>query len=84
MGEYGTKPMPSSRTVASTSFSSTSRVHSDHSVCSAVIGCTACAARIVAGDASEMPRCRTLPAGTSSASAPQVSSIGVERSTRCW
>ena len=77
MGEYGTNPMPSSRTVASTSFSSRSRVHSDHSVCSAVIGCTACALRIVAGDASEMPRWRTLPASTSSASAPHVSSIGV-------
>ena len=47
--------MPRSRTVSRTPSSSTSRVHSDHSVCSAVTGCTACARRIVSGAASEMP-----------------------------
>ena len=36
------------------------------------------------GAASEMPRWRTLPACTSSAIAPQVSSTGVWGSTRCW
>ena len=53
--------MPSSRTVGRIS-SSGSRVHSEYSVCSAVIGCTACARRIVAGAASDSPRWRTLPA----------------------
>ena len=65
-------------------FSSTSRVHSDHSVCSAVTGCTAFARRMVSADASLSPSCRTLPAATSSLIAPQVSSIGTVRSMRCW
>ena len=56
--------------------SSGSRVHSEYSVCSAAIGCTACARRIVVGAASDRPRKRTLPARTSSAIAPTVSSIG--------
>ena len=67
--------MPSSRHVASTS-SSGSRVHREYSDCTAAIGCTAWARRIVAGDASEIPRWRTLPASTSSDSAPKVSSTG--------
>ena len=41
-------------------------------------------AGMVAGAASESPRCRTLPAFTSSAIAPMVSSIGMLGSTRCW
>ena len=77
-GLYATKPMPSSRTVGRIS-SSGSRLHSEYSVCSAAIGCTACARRIVAGAASDKPRKRTLPARTSSAIAPTVSSIGVSR-----
>ena len=83
-GEYATKPIPSSRTVSSTSLSSGSRDHSEYSLCSAVTGCTACARRIVSGDASDRPMCRTLPASTSSAIAPTVSSIGTVLSTRCW
>ena len=75
--------MPSSRTVGSTA-SSGSRVHSEYSVCSAEIGCTACARRIVSGEASESPRWRTLPCSTSSFIAPTVSSIGTVLSTRCW
>ena len=59
-GEYGTRPIPSSRRVGRTS-SSTSRVHSEYSVCTAVIGCTACARRIVSGAASLSPMWRTLP-----------------------
>src|SRR5712664_151113 len=43
-GLYATNPMPSSRTVGRIS-SSTSRLHSEYSVCRAVIGCTACARR---------------------------------------
>ena len=59
-GEYGTKPMPSSRNSGSTS-GSWSRVHSEYSDCSAVIGCTACARRIVSTHASDSPMWRTLP-----------------------
>ena len=75
--------MPSSRQVSRIS-SSGSRVQSEYSDWSAEIGCTACARRIVAADASDRPRWRTLPAVTSSAIAPTVSSIGVFASTRCW
>ena len=59
-------------------------LQTEYSLWSAVIGWTACARRIVAAAASESPRCRTLPARTSSAMAPTVSSIGVRTSTRCW
>ena len=41
-------PMPSSRAVGTTS-ASMSRLHSDHSLCSAAIGCTALARRSVSG-----------------------------------
>ena len=75
--------MPSSRSVGRIS-SSRSRVKSEYSVCSAVIGCVAWARRIVSADASDSPRWRTLPASTSSAMAPTVSSIGTDLSTRCW
>ncbi len=51
-GEYGTKPMPSSRSSGSSSASG-SRVHREYSVCSAASGCTAWARRIVSGPASE-------------------------------
>ena len=67
--------MPSSRSSGSSSASG-SRVHSEYSVCSAVIGWTAWARRIVSGPASDRPMCRTLPSATSSARAPTVSSIG--------
>ena len=75
--------MPSSRQVARTSFSG-SRVKSEYSLWTALIGRVAWARRMVAGAASEMPKKRTLPAATSSAIAPQVSSTGTEVSTRCW
>ena len=61
-----------------------SRVKREYSVCSAVIGWMACARRIVVAEASDRPRWRTLPAATSSAIAPTVSSIGTVLSTRCW
>ena len=64
--------------------SSSERSHSEYSVCSAEIGCTATALRIVSAPASESPRWRTLPSCTSSAIAPTVSSIGTSGSTRCW
>ena len=76
--------MPSSRTVSSTPLSSTSRVNSEYSLCTAVSGAVACAFRMLAADASLMPRWRTLPACTSSPSAPNVSSTGTFGSTRCW
>jgi hypothetical protein len=60
-GLNATMPMPSSRHVGTIS-SSMSRLHSDHSLCSAAIGCTAAARRIVSTEASDRPRCRTLPA----------------------
>ena len=82
-GLNGTKPMPSSRQVASTPASG-SRVHSEYSLCTAAIGCTACARRIVSGLASDRPSVRTLPSLTSAAIAPTVSSIGTSGSTRCW
>ena len=75
--------MPSSRSVGSTS-ASTSRLHSEYSVWSAVTGWTACARRIVSGAASLSPMWRILPSCTSSASAPTVSSIGASGSMRCW
>ena len=53
-GLYGTKPMPSSRQVERISPSG-SRVHSEYSLCSAVIGYVACARRIVFAPASERP-----------------------------
>ena len=59
-------------------------LQSEYSLCSAVIGCTACARRMVSGAASDRPRWRTLPASTSSFIAPTVSSIGTVLSTRCW
>ena len=49
-----------------------SRVHSEYSDCSAVIGCTAWARRMVSGPASDRPMWRTLPSATSSARAPTV------------
>ncbi len=58
--------MPSSRIVGRISASS-SRVHSEYSVCSAVIGCVAWARRIVSGFASLRPMWRILPAATCSA-----------------
>ncbi len=39
---------------------STSRLHSEYSICTAAIGCTAWARRIVAAPASQMPRCLHL------------------------
>jgi hypothetical protein len=75
--------MPSSRMTGRIS-SSRSRVNREYSVWSAVIGWVACALRMFAAEASESPRCRTLPAATSSAIAPTVSSIGTLLSTRCW
>ena len=57
-----------------------SRLNSEYSVCRAAIGCTATARRTVSADASDSPRWRTLPAATSSAIAPTVSSIGTSGS----
>src|SRR3954467_6817513 len=58
--------MPSSRSSGRIS-ASTSRVHSEYSVCRALTGCTACARRMVSGLASDRPMCRILPSATSSA-----------------
>src|SRR5438309_1617515 len=60
-----------------------SRLQSDHSLWSALIGWTACARRIVSPAASDRPRWRTLPAATSSAMAPTVSSMGTLGSAPC-
>ena len=68
-GLYATKPMPSSRMAGSTD-SSASRANSEYSDCTAEIGCTAFARRMVAEPASLNPRKRTFPASTSSAIAP--------------
>lgn len=50
---------------------SASRVHSDHSSCTAVMGCTACAARRSWALTSLRPRYRTLPCFTSSCDCKQ-------------
>src|SRR6266545_149537 len=63
---------------------STSRVHREYSVCTAVTGWTACARRIVAGLALGQADVADLALAISSASAPTVSSMGVFGSTRCW
>ena len=55
------------------------RSNSEYSLCSAAIGCTACARRMVSSPASERPRWRILPAATSAAMAPTTSSIGTLR-----
>jgi hypothetical protein len=80
-GLNGTKAIPSSRHAVIT-VASGSRVQSEYSDWSAVIGWTACARRSVATDTSESPRKRTLPAATNSLIAPTDSSIGTSRSTR--
>ena len=82
-GLNGTKPMPSSARVGSTSGSG-SRVHNEYSLCTAVTGWTAWARRMVAAPASDSPKWRTLPACTSSPTVPATSSTGTSGSTRCW
>jgi hypothetical protein len=57
-GLNGTKPMPSSSRVGSTSVSG-SRHHREYSLCTAAIGWTACARRVVAAPASDRPKCLT-------------------------
>ena len=81
-GLNGTKPMPSSSSVGSTSASG-SRHHSEYSLWSAVTGWTACARRIVCTPASERPKCFTLPSRIRSFTAPATSSMGTSGSTRC-
>lgn len=56
----------------------------EYSLCTAETGWTAWAARIVAADASDRPKCLTLPSATSSPTVPATSSIGTSGSTRCW
>ncbi len=74
--------MPSSLQASSTAISA-SRVHSEYSLCSAVIGWTACALRSVEAETSEMPMVLTLPSFTRSDSAPMLSSTGTRLSQRC-
>ena len=50
--------------------SSISRVQIDHSICTAVMGCTACALLIVSGLASDRPIYLTFPSFTSFLSSP--------------
>jgi len=52
------------------------RLISEYSICSAAIGWTACARRMVSAPISDSPMWRTYPALTISAMAPTVSSIG--------
>ena len=59
------------------------RVQSEYSVCSAAMGCTACARRSVPADTSDRPMLRILPSRTRSASAPTLSSMGTRLSQRC-
>ncbi|KAG1530533.1 hypothetical protein G6F50_017253 [Rhizopus delemar] len=82
-GLNGTKPMPSSCRVGSSSRSG-SRHHSEYSLCTAVTGCTACARRTVAALASDRPKWPTLPSAIRARTVPATSSIGTFGSTRCW
>jgi hypothetical protein len=82
-GLYGTKPMPSSSSVGSTSASGL-RHHNEYSLCTAVTGWTAWARRMVAALASDIPKCFTLPALMSSPTVPATSSMGTSGLTRCW
>ena len=83
-GLKATKAAPISRQASSTAISGL-RVHSEYSVCTAAIGCTAWARRSVAADTSDRPSARTLPSSTRRDIAPTESSIGTWffRSTRC-
>jgi hypothetical protein len=81
-GLNGTSPMPSSARTAMIPASG-SRQNSEYSICSAVTGWTACARRMVRALASDRPKYRTLPAATSYATVPAMSSIGTCGSTRC-
>ena len=47
-----------------------SRLQSDHSICTALMGCTACARLIVSGLASESPMYFTFPSSTNFLSSP--------------
>jgi len=58
-GLKATKATPSSRQACSPATSGL-RVHSEYSVCSVVMGCTACARRSVAADTSLRPIVRSL------------------------
>lgn len=49
--------------------------HKDHSICTAVIGCTACALLIVEAEASDKPMYFILPSLTSSLSAPTLQKV---------
>ena len=53
--------------------SSISRLQRDHSICTAVMGCTACALLIVSGLASDRPIYLTFPSSTSFLSSPTYS-----------
>ncbi|MCY1377290.1 hypothetical protein D9M69_648540 [compost metagenome] len=81
-GLKATKAMPNSRQVSSTAISGL-RVHREYSVCTAVMGCTACARRKVGADTSERPMAWILPARTRSLKAPTLSSMGTCLSQRC-
>ena len=74
--------MPCSAQYGSTSANG-SRVHSDSSDCTDATGCTAWARAICSTVTSDRPSCRALPAATTSAIAPQDSSMGTSGSTRC-
>ena len=81
--EYGTKPMPSSRSTGNTAGSGSASPQR--------ILRLQCGDRVDGVGASDVVHpglrqmmCRILPARTSSASTPITSSIGVPGSTRCW
>ena len=74
-GLKATKAAPMSWQACSTAISGL-RVHSEYSVCTAAIGCTACAFFSVEAETSLRPRARTLPACTRRAISPTLSSMG--------
>ena len=81
-GLKATKVAPRLRQASITAISGL-RVHNEYSLCTAAIGCTACARRSVSADTSDRPMARIFPSRTNSLSAPTLSSMGTALSQRC-
>ena len=82
-GLDGTKPMPSSSNLGSSSASGF-LYHREYSLCTAVSGQTVRARRTVAEAAYGNPQCSTLPSFINSFTVSATVSIGTFGSARCW
>ncbi|ANY09386.1 hypothetical protein AFB00_27630 [Pseudonocardia sp. HH130630-07] len=81
IGEWATSPIPSSSRVGSRC--SVSRAKMEYSACRTETGWTAWARRTPSASVFDSPRWRTLPASTSSFTAPATSSTGTSGSGWC-